>query len=132
MLKLFDDLGTENLNLYYAHLRHGGTRMKESGESHGIRRLIALFLAFKILLFLIACASPGFGYDTSTQILFDQYGPRSNSWIANALEHVAVRLTRWDGIYFATLAERGHINEQDWAFSWVLARVTDGTARCAS
>ena len=99
--------------------------MNASGESYGIRRLISFFIAWKSLLLIIAWASSGPGYDTSTQILFDQREPSSR---LSTLENVVLRLTRWDGIYFATLAERGHVNEQDWAFSWVLARFTDWMA----
>lgn len=87
----------------------------------GVWRLVALFVAWKVLLLLVVCASPGPGYDTSTRVLFDQHAP-SLSWTARALEHAVLRSTRWDGIYFATSAERGHVNEQEWAFSWVLAR----------
>lgn len=107
--------------------------MNASGESYGIRKLTALFVAWKLLLIFAACASPGVGYDTSTQILFDQYGSTTpKSWFSSALEHLALRLTRWDGIYFASLAERGHVNEQDWAFSWALAKVTDNIAKGVS
>ena len=104
--------------------------MRATG-SYGIRKLVAFFLAWKLFLLVIACASPGLGYDTSTQILLDHYGSRSESWTARPIELAVLRLTRWDGIYFATLAERGHVNEQDWAFSWLLARSTDRASRCA-
>ena len=96
-------------------------------QPYGFQRLIAFFLAWKAFLLVVAYASPAPGYDTSTQILFDQSGPRAHSWI----EEVVLRLSRWDAIYFATLAERGHVNEQDWAFSWALARVNDGMAKSA-
>ena len=102
--------------------------MRESDEFYGIRRLVVFFLTWKALLLVIACASPGPGYDTSTQILFDQYEPSSASRIGRTIQHAVLRLTRWDGVYFATLAERGHANEQDWAFSWVFAQITDTTA----
>lgn len=106
--------------------------MNASGESYSIRRLTTLFLSWKVLLILLACASPGPGYDTSTQILFDQYAsttPSKKTLLANVLEHLTLRLTRWDGLYFAVNAERGHVNEQDWAFSWALARFTDVFAK---
>ena len=94
-----------------------------------IRELTALYLCWKIALILVACASPGPGYDTSTSILFDQYQSSSDTWLARTIEHVVLRLTRWDGIYFASSSTHGHINEQEWAFSWVLARVTSGVSR---
>ena len=90
------------------------------------------FLAWKLLLLVVAATSPGPGYDTSTEILFYQYDSTPPaSWWAGAITHVVLRLTRWDGIYFATLAERGHVNEQEWAFSWALARFTSFIARGA-
>lgn len=102
-----------------------------SGSANGIRKLISVFFGWKLMLLVIACASPGPGYDTSTQILFRQYGPEPDTWLGRAIEHAALRLTRWDGIYFSTLSERGHVNEQEWAFSWVLARFTSIVARGA-
>lgn len=102
---------------------------KLNATGHGIREIILVFAAWKLLLLAVACASPGQGYDTSTQILIDQYGHSSDSWHGGAIEHLVLRLTRWDGIYFATSAERGHVHEQEWAFSWVLARLTSGFAR---
>lgn len=104
--------------------------MNASGESYSIRRLATLFAAWKCLVISLAFASPGPGYDTSTGILFDQYASASVSktWLARILDHLTLRLTRWDGLYFAVNAERGHVNEQDWAFSWALARFTDAAA----
>ena len=98
---------------------------------HGVRQLIIIFLAWKLLLLVVAYASPGPGYDTSTQLLFAHCDTRSESSVGRAIEHVVARLTRWDGIYFAALSERGHLNEQEWAFSWTLARVTSFIARGA-
>ncbi|KAK5130028.1 hypothetical protein LTR08_002544 [Meristemomyces frigidus] len=96
-----------------------------------IKRLVRVFVAWKLLLLLAACASPGSGYDTSTQILFDQSrsGSGSHSWLARAFEYVVLRLTRWDGIYFATAADRGHIYEQQWAFSWLMSKFSALVAR---
>jgi phosphatidylinositol glycan class V len=95
----------------------------------GIENLTLIFLCWKLTLLVVACLSPGPGYDTSTQILLDQYSLPPRTWLTNTIEHLVLRLTRWDGIYFASNAARGHANEQDWAFSWVLARVTSAVSR---
>lgn len=109
-------------------------RSKATGyhaSKHDLGTVIKIFLTWKFLLLAIACASPGPGYDTSTQILLDQYSSTSNSLSSRAIEHLVLRLTRWDGIYFSSLASRGHVNEQEWAFSWALARITSLVARGA-
>ena len=102
-------------------------------SSNDTRRLVVFFWAWKLLLLALAFASPGNGYDTSTRILFDQYdASTTESYLSRALERVVLRLTRWDGIYFATSSERGHVNEQEWAFSWFLTDiVTAGFAKGA-
>ncbi|KAK5113293.1 hypothetical protein LTR85_010910 [Meristemomyces frigidus] len=94
-----------------------------------VSRAVRIFAAWKLLLLIVAVASPGPGYDTSTSILFDQYrSTNSDSWLARAIEYVVLRLTRWDAFYFATSSERGHLYEQEWAFSWLLSRATSTTA----
>ena len=98
-------------------------------------RLAIVFVLWKTLLFIFAIASPGPGYDTSTRILLDQYqsGPLV-SWLSQSLDRLVCRLTRWDAIYFTSLSHRGHVHEQDWAFSWALTRLTSIVSRgvCAS
>lgn len=106
-----------------------GAATKPAPYGRGFPDLIAIFLVWKLLLLAIACGSPGPGYDTSTQILLDQHVSGDETWLAHLLECVVLRLTRWDGIYFASSSTRGHVNEQEWAFSWVLAKVTAGVAR---
>lgn len=86
--------------------------------------LLAFFAAWKLLLVVVAYMSPGPGYDTSTRILFDQYNTRPHSWLAGIVEDVTLRLTRWDAIYFSTSSERGHLYEQEWAFSWFMSKLT--------
>jgi len=103
--------------------------MTALGAPYSGTRLFIYFIAWKVLLLVLVALSPGDGYDTSTRILFDCYASESQSWAAKCIEHVVLRLTRWDGIYFATNAERGHLNEQDWAFSWAFARLVDGFSR---
>lgn len=69
---------------------------------------------------LVAVASPGPGYDTSTEILLRRHSDTAESWS----EHLVSRLTRWDGLYFASAAERGPVFEQQWVFSPFLAKIT--------
>lgn len=98
-------------------------------DDSGKGALLKYFLIWKALLIAAACASPGPGYDTSTQILFEQYEPPASSSYGRAIEYIVLRLTRWDGIYFASNSARGHVNEQNWAFSWALARSTSFLSR---
>ena len=86
--------------------------------------LLAFFAAWKLLLLGVACASPGPGYDTSTRVLFDQCDVQAHSWTSRVVEHLTLRLTRWDALYFSTSSARGHLNEQEWAFSWFMSRLT--------
>lgn len=103
---------------------------QQHDQQYGVRRVVAIFVAWKLLLLTIACTSPGPGYDTSTQIFLDQQRNRSlPSWLPRAIEHAVLRLTRWDGIYFASASLHGQVYEQDWAFSWALSRVTSIIAR---
>lgn len=99
--------------------------------------LLAIFTAWKSLLLAVAYASPGPGYDTSTRILFGQYNsaPRP-TWLVQTVQDLTLRLTRWDALYFTTSSERGHLFEQEWAFSWFMARLTaflsNGACLCSS
>ncbi|EKG13131.1 GPI mannosyltransferase 2-like protein [Macrophomina phaseolina MS6] len=90
--------------------------------------LVIVFAAWKTLLLLIAFASPGPGYDTSTTLLLGRDAAASAlvsasvPWTATLGERLASKLTRWDAIYFTVAAERGYQHEQDWAFSWAFNR----------
>jgi len=97
-----------------------------------ISRLVRIFLAWKLLLYVVAWLAPGQGYDTSTRILFDISRGEHDSGAALFAEHGLQRLTRWDGIYFASGATYGQVYEQEWAFSPVLGRVIHFVARGAS
>lgn len=88
-----------------------------------IASLLGLFTAAKVVLFSLAFVSPGPGYDRSTQLLFRGYGVNSTLPSSTSIGGIlAQKLTRWDGIYFATSAERGYQFEQEWAFGWGLTR----------
>lgn len=100
-------------------------KLKDDGASKPyLTWLLAFFVAWKLLLLGVACTSPGSGYDTSTRILFDQHNVHARSWISRGVEHLTLRLTRWDGLYFSTSSARGHLYEQEWAFSWFMSRLT--------
>jgi len=85
-----------------------------------VRQLVLCFVAWKLLLLVVAYASPGPGYDTSTAILYDQDAVQAYT----TLDKLLLRLTRWDALYFTSSSHRGHVYEQEWAFSWALSRVT--------
>ncbi|QDS75123.1 hypothetical protein FKW77_007505 [Venturia effusa] len=88
-----------------------------------IASLLAIFSAWKVLLLTLAFLSPGPGYDTSTQLLFRGFGVNSTLPSTTSISgRIAQKLTRWDGIYFASSAERGYQHEQEWAFGWGFTR----------
>ncbi|KXT11408.1 hypothetical protein AC579_9890 [Pseudocercospora musae] len=105
--------------------RSANKRCGKNRAETGIRRLGAFFCAWKSLLLLIVLLSPGPGYDTSTHILLQQYQALSRS----CFEQLVSKLTRWDAIYFANSSARGHVFEQEWAFSRFSARITSHIAR---
>ena len=103
---------------------------QQQNQQYGIQRVVTILVAWKLLLLAIACGSPGLGYDTSTQLFLGQHSdPRPQSWLSRGIEHALLRLTRWDGIYFASASLHGQVYEQEWAFSWALSRVTSIIAR---
>ncbi|TVY85509.1 GPI mannosyltransferase [Lachnellula suecica] len=83
-----------------------------------IRNLIAFFIVWKTLVLVIACCSPGLGYDTSTSLALATHGPREGRALPAALQYIIGKLTRWDAIYFIKSANRGYLFEQEWAFGW--------------
>ncbi|KAK4502663.1 hypothetical protein PRZ48_006089 [Zasmidium cellare] len=96
---------------------------KTASPDTSIGRLTRVFWVWKLLLLTIAAVSPGPGYDTSTQILFDRYPSYSESGLAEASRWLAAKLTRWDAIYFTNTAARGVVFEQEWAFSPVFSKL---------
>lgn len=83
--------------------------------------LAVFFTCWKALLLLVAAATPGPGYDTSTQILFYGIGRTNHGWQLH--ETVVARVTRWDAIYFTSGARYGDVFEQEWAFSWAFKKL---------
>jgi hypothetical protein len=78
--------------------------------------LLYLFIAYKSLVLLIALFSPGPGYDTSASLL--TLPANDGSSLTTFFELLAEKLTSWDAIYFTTVARRGYLYEQEWAFAW--------------
>jgi phosphatidylinositol glycan class V len=94
-------------------------------------QLVALFVAWKCLLFVIASYSPGPGYDTSSLILSNPSRHRHTelagwSWA----DRIAINHFRWDSLYFVKTAQRGYVHEQEWAFSWVYSAVVRTAVKC--
>ena len=88
--------------------------------------LLAAFAGWKTLLLAVALATPGPGYDSSTGILLG--GARDEA--AAPLARLAERLVRWDAVYFADIARRGRVWEQEWAFGWGWTRLLQLVAQC--
>jgi GPI mannosyltransferase 2 len=82
--------------------------------------LTVIFTLWKSLLAMLAVASPGTGYDTSTDLL---------DWPTGG--SVLAKFVRWDAIYFTQMAKDGHVFEQEWAFgigiSGLLSRISRRT-----
>lgn len=88
-----------------------------------IRSLACLFVVWKLLLLCIAYVSPGPGYDTSTQLLLvHSHSHSGNTLLAGLVEHLIANLVRWDALYFVSVAERGYLFEQEWAWGWGYTR----------
>jgi len=107
-------------------------RAHRQTHSHPYKSLVALFVLWKGLLLLVACLSPGLGYDTSTNLLFQLETPTSsNSTVLHqAVDLFSEKLVRWDAIYFASIAQHGYVYEQEWAFGWGFAMLSRVVARC--
>lgn len=86
--------------------------------------LIALaFAAWKALLALIAYGSPGIGYDTSSSLLEDFETSLELTETPSTLHYFFTKLIRWDAIYFAQIAARSYVFEQEWAFSYAFSKI---------
>ncbi|KAI9745552.1 MAG: ER membrane glycoprotein subunit of the GPI transamidase complex-like protein [Claussenomyces sp. TS43310] len=83
-----------------------------------VQTLILSFIAWKILLLVTAAGSPGIAYDTSTSLAQRSADSPSRPPIVLVLNYISQQLTRWDAIYFTTIARRGYLYEQEWAFGW--------------
>ncbi|KAL9099431.1 MAG: hypothetical protein Q9163_005067 [Psora crenata] len=109
------------------------TAQCQGGPRNPIIRLIAYFVAWKLLLLGVALLSPGPGYDTSTGLLqyMDASSP-NHRCSTNYLGPLAGKLVRWDGIYYTQIARRGYSFEQEWAFGWGHTRALSLVSRRAA
>jgi phosphatidylinositol glycan class V len=82
--------------------------------------LTCLFVLWKLLLLCIAYASPGPAYDTSTTLLFARAQPAlsENTLLEDFAKRLVSKLVRWDALYFVSVAQRGYVFEQEWAWGW--------------
>ena len=82
--------------------------------------LMICFIAWKSIFFIIALASPGVGYDTSTTLLLNEFvrAGESSSLLRLLSSRLYTNFVRWDAIYFTQIARRGYLFEQEWAFGW--------------
>ncbi|RMZ67637.1 GPI mannosyltransferase 2 [Pyrenophora seminiperda CCB06] len=88
------------------------------------KQLVVIFCLWKALLFVLAAFCPGPGYDTSGLVLLDPSLQRHSNFNATTRhERLALNLLRWDALYFVKAAERGHVHEQAWAFSWAYSHL---------
>lgn len=79
-----------------------------------LQRVLLVFVCWKAVIFSIVAFCPAPGYDTSGLILLNEDGTSLNTSIH---DQIALKLLRWDALYFAKAAQRGYIYEQEWAFS---------------
>jgi phosphatidylinositol glycan class V len=105
--------------------------MTATGRSNTITQwspywsILIVFNCWKSLLSLIAFSTPSPAYDTSTTLALLHTNDRAHqdysirhSVVIKTLKTFCSSLTRWDAIYFSKIAERGYINEEEWAFGW--------------
>ncbi len=85
---------------------------------HPHKSLIAVLIAWKVLLLIIAGFSPGDGYDTSTTLAQPYIVAANRNHVVSLLRLLSTKLSRWDAIYFTKIASRGYLYEQEWAFGW--------------
>lgn len=96
--------------------------------AYHLKALLAVFCAWKSLLLAVACASPGPGYDTSTQLLLRSY-PKGGTLATRFLVYMSSKLVRWDAVYYIRVAQRDYLFEQEWAFGWGFTRVVSFVAK---
>ncbi|KAI3333456.1 GPI mannosyltransferase 2 [Ustulina deusta] len=94
-------------------------------DTHPLRSLSCIFIAWKAFLFAIALGSGvSPAYDTSSTLL----SPDQATYHESAFD-LATRLTRWDAIYFVQASRRGYLFEQEWAFASGLPTVISFLAK---
>ncbi|KAI0433776.1 GPI mannosyltransferase 2 [Xylaria sp. FL1042] len=94
-------------------------------NSHHLRSLSCIFIAWKAFLFIIALGSSvSPAYDTSSTLL----SPDRATYDESVFD-LATKLTRWDAIYFVQVSRRGYLFEQEWAFASGLPTVISFLAK---
>lgn len=107
------------------------TRSIDSSEKWDKRHLVLIFCVWKVLLLLLSAFTPGPGYDTSGFVLYDSSIDRYDHFASISRgDRLTINLLRWDAIYFVKAAERGHIFEQEWAFSWANSHLLRAVEQC--
>lgn len=76
------------------------------------------FVIWKLTLLAVAWTSPYPGYDTSSSLLFPPgiHDSEKSESFHRILHSLAGKVIRWDAVYFAQIAHRGALYEQEWAF----------------
>lgn len=101
-----------------------------------IRPLLVLtqaFVLWKIVLFAIVALRPGPDYDTSTELFFElqSSAPATQALAPSGIVFQFIaKLIRWDAMYYVSIAERGFVYEQEWAFGWGFTSLVRAAARC--
>ena len=91
--------------------------------------LVLCFIIWKSLLLLLLVASPGPGYDTSTLLLYAQNDRAATACLPSRTAlldeptSVLQKTARWDAVYFLSVAERGYLYEQEWAWGYGFTRL---------
>ena len=95
------------------------------------KRYLGLYwVAWKSIFFVLALASPGIGYDTSTDVLLAAKSTHQSPHREfDQFRHGLQKFVRWDAIYFTKIAQRGPLFEQEWAFGWGFTRMLHLGAR---
>ncbi|KAL2405727.1 GPI mannosyltransferase 2 [Exophiala dermatitidis] len=101
----------------------------EAIRDHPLIALTTLFLGWKLCIVVIALASPGIGYDSSTSLLFSE-GPPHRILLEppTSLTSPWFKFVRWDAIYFTHISQQGHVYEQEWAFGMGISTVLSWNA----
>ncbi|KAF2642614.1 GPI mannosyltransferase 2 [Massarina eburnea CBS 473.64] len=98
--------------------------LKQSKPYRQDKLLLAFCLAWKCILVTVAALSPGPGYDTSALIHSNPSLYRHAEFERDGYAtRIALKLFRWDALYFVAAAQRGQVFEQEWAFSWAYSGV---------